>query len=359
MSRKFPSFTDPSADVALESSDEVLFPVSKAILIMASPFFQTMFTLPQPEHWKLPKADKSRLEHSKGQPGGAGDDGEQKQRVLENGRTVIVMKVSEDSSTLDHLLRIIYPLRSPKFRIEKDEEAQIANNVLAAAIKYDMSFVIQEICSTLLNSALSDSSAATPSPAIRIYAIAYRHGLKEEARDAARACLYGRVHGVYVPELDLINATAYFRLLEYQDNVASKVADFIKTLESVPYEICITSWCSCGSRQGNNQPSITLLGSPHTYSKWWDVFVAKALVLVKAAPLSEDIYSSAVQAAVISTASSCSSCRDSVHGKMHTMERVLRERISELESRVSFVTRDFQRTLQLTSSWLQSIVVRD
>ncbi|KAJ7750603.1 hypothetical protein B0H16DRAFT_1318583 [Mycena metata] len=40
---------DESTDAILRSSDDLDFPVHRAVLSLASPFFRDMFSIPQPE----------------------------------------------------------------------------------------------------------------------------------------------------------------------------------------------------------------------------------------------------------------------------------------------------------------------
>ena len=72
-------FLKPNGDVILRSADGHCFCVVKAILTIASPFFQSLFSLPQPK-------DQS---------------------------DVPTVLVSEDGRTLDILLRFCYPVKSP------------------------------------------------------------------------------------------------------------------------------------------------------------------------------------------------------------------------------------------------------
>jgi hypothetical protein len=308
MNSNYPTINDPSADIVLETSDSVQFPVTKAILMVASPFFEQMFTLPQPEESSV------KTEFA--------DQPTETVCTLQSGKTVEIVKIPEDATTLDHLLRIIYPVKFARLRAENSEDVEIAHKLLTAATKYEIPVVIQEICEALTATITSQSSSVTPSSAIRIYAIACRHGLAEEARAAAHACLYGQLCRTYVPELEFISAGAYYRLLEYHHEVALKAADCIQNLEYLPDEIRKTVRCN-------------RLYTNNDFARWWLTFVQAALKIVKIAPLSHEIYSSNMQAAILSLANECNCCKNSIHGKWHTMERAIKERISEMAETVS------------------------
>ena len=256
-----------------------------------------------------------------------------------SGRIVPVVNISEDSVTMDYLLRLVYPFSTPKLRAENTQEAELLENVLSAAIKYEIEYAIEELCSAFLSSTIAHSSCSKPSQAVRLYAIAYRHSLRDVARDAARVCLYGKVKGEYFPELENISASAYFHLLNYQDQVRTGVMHFLRSLDSVPYGVTSVLKCPCPRKCGDR------------FSKWWETFVEEALEIVRIAPLSEEIYSSSVLSEIITAAEGCSACKISVHGVWHTMEKVLRERIPELASKVYayLAVIEGQRVSSLTS----------
>lgn len=95
-------FDRKDADVILSSSDNVHFRVHRAILMIASPFFDSMFRLPQPPD--------------------ARDD-------------IPVVHVTEDSYTLDVLLRMCYPVARPAMSLG------LVSSALEAANKYDMGII--------------------------------------------------------------------------------------------------------------------------------------------------------------------------------------------------------------------------
>ena len=77
-----PPFDHPKADIILRSSNNIHFRVFKLFLSLASPFFETLFEIPQP------------AEVNKGQE-------------VKDG--LVVVPVTENSKTLDALLRFRYP----------------------------------------------------------------------------------------------------------------------------------------------------------------------------------------------------------------------------------------------------------
>ncbi|KZT04850.1 uncharacterized protein LAESUDRAFT_813946 [Laetiporus sulphureus 93-53] len=167
-------FDDPNdADITLRSADGVDFHVYRAILGAASPIFKQMWTLPQAtkDH---PQIDDATL-------------------------------VSEDSTTLDRLLRFIYPTRDP----DLESDLQSVGAVLKAAAKYDIEYLEERLRKTL--SAFDDP--------LRVYAIATSAhlGYEQEALQAVvEWCESDELSlSSYVPEMDDISAGVYFRALQF------------------------------------------------------------------------------------------------------------------------------------------------
>ncbi|OSD05501.1 hypothetical protein PYCCODRAFT_1465385 [Trametes coccinea BRFM310] len=130
-----------SADITLRTSDNVDFHVHQAILAIASPFFATMFQLPQPEI--AASATTSRP----------------------------LLAVSEKSKTLDSLLRLCYPVA----KLATTDVDEIAL-VLQTAVKYEMTWPI-----SFLSSELKTAAAREP---LHVWAIACRLNLDDVARHA-------------------------------------------------------------------------------------------------------------------------------------------------------------------------------
>ncbi|KAI0718326.1 hypothetical protein C8Q72DRAFT_138715 [Fomitopsis betulina] len=128
-------------DLILRSSDRIDFCVVPAILRLASPFFASMLEVGQ----SLPSASD-----------GAQADGDE----IRDGCRVV--PVSEDSATLDTLLRIIYPQEYPSL----DDFKNLAH-VLAASLKYDMAKA-----TVLTSTKLHGFVAQEP---VRVWAVAIRN----------------------------------------------------------------------------------------------------------------------------------------------------------------------------------------
>jgi hypothetical protein len=174
------------ADIILCSKDGVDFYIHKLLLSLASPFFQQMFTLPQPS------------------------------------KNIQTIEVTEDSQTLDRLLRLCYPVPDPIF-----EDLSDTSDVLEAAMKYEM-----DEATAIMGAAIVTFVKEKP---LQVYATACRLMLEKEAKLAAglwqAACpkVFSKPNGSgafpdwnttsaavsYPPEMADISAGAYFRLLRF------------------------------------------------------------------------------------------------------------------------------------------------
>ncbi|KAI0738453.1 hypothetical protein C8Q80DRAFT_244528 [Daedaleopsis nitida] len=124
-------FDQDSADVVLRACDGVDFKVHSVILAQASPFFRSMFTLPQPEH---------------------------------TATVVPVLDCDEDSRVLRDILTICYPVVNPK-----PYPFQHIETTFRAAQKYEMELPIQ-----FLKDVLHAAVGLSGTSALRVWALACR-----------------------------------------------------------------------------------------------------------------------------------------------------------------------------------------
>ena len=177
------AFNDHRADVALCSSDNVVFKLHTIILSLASDFFNDMFALPQP-------TGAAAADH----PTAPGD--------AEQFDGLPVISVSEPGVVLLKLFRLCYPLDHPS--LDSLEEVRA---VLTAALKYDCRKAVQ-----IASQKLREFVSAAP---MRVYAIACLLSLEEEARIAAQAVREQKAEGTYADELEDLPIGPYQRLLHY------------------------------------------------------------------------------------------------------------------------------------------------
>jgi hypothetical protein len=181
-------FDHAKADIILRSSDAVNFRVFKLFLSLASPFFETLFDIPQPVK----------------------ENGDQE---IKDGLAVI--PVTEDSKTLDALLRFCYPstlVDDPKIEMLKD-----AMDVLEAARKYSLDAIEKKARQAIVNPKILEAEP------LRCFAIAYRGCLREETILAASYTLAQPLIPSWFQEIELITVTDLLSLFSYHQQCGDAV----------------------------------------------------------------------------------------------------------------------------------------
>jgi hypothetical protein len=266
-------FDAPDADLILVSNspDATEFRVHSCILSAASPFFKDMFSLPQPSS-PLP---------------------------------VSVIPVSELRSTLDSLLRFVYPIPDPPL-----PTLDALNPVLGAAIKYDFTAVINTLRNLLISPAFLHSSPS------RVYAIACRYDLPDEARIASRHTLAINVlDSPLSDDLKYITAHAYHRLISLHRRRAQSALALLKVPEEVKCMQC-------------NGSSYGVFAPP----KWWLEFERRAQEELRVRPTTDVIFEIGFLARV-ANAVGCPRCPGSILDSYVFLEG-LKKQIDELPSTV-------------------------
>jgi hypothetical protein len=189
-------FDHAKADVILRSADGVEFRVFTLFLSLASPFFETLFGLPQ------------------------ASDGTSDQEMKDG---LAVIAVSEDSKTLDSFLRFCYPstlAEDPSL----DNLTEVLS-VLAAARKYSLDLIERKVCQALTNPKVLETEP------IRCFAIARNARLKHETITAARHNLRQPLIPALFAEIDLITASDFLALLTYHKKCATAVRALMKNFK--------------------------------------------------------------------------------------------------------------------------------
>ncbi|PCH36295.1 hypothetical protein WOLCODRAFT_108515 [Wolfiporia cocos MD-104 SS10] len=185
-------FDRTDADVVIRTCDNTDFRVHRIILSLASPFFQSMFSLPQPA-----AADKD----------------------------LQVVPVTEDSTTIEALLRICYPIDDPVIMSPKH-----AGNVMEAACKYEI-----RVALAFLEKIMASFIQSKP---LLVYAIACMHGRENLAREAATHTVKCNVvAGSYLLEFETISAGCYYRLMHLQRlgaHKSSRISNFCHNTDARP-----------------------------------------------------------------------------------------------------------------------------
>ena len=235
-------FDEANADVILRTSDNVDFRVFKLFLSFSSPFFRTMFELPQAE----------------------GNIGETK------GGLPITL-VSEHSTVLKRLLLFCLPLD-----IEVYDDIEDIQSLLEVAIKYTVNRAVEKAKEWLM---LPRFLEAEP---LRVFAIACRYGLQEEALTAARLTWNRPLADENIgQELDYTFGTQLFRLLQYQRHCIQAVrllaTDFVWIKETT---FCWFNCDDCSYTTGPVGPGRV----SRRYSCWWETRMREVARALKNCP---------------------------------------------------------------------------
>ncbi|CCM05812.1 uncharacterized protein FIBRA_08046 [Fibroporia radiculosa] len=174
--------------IILRSSDLVEFCLYKPILFLASAHFQSLFEDPQ-------TGDKRNYVALKNVP---------------------VLNLEEDGQTLCLLLHFVYPLPSMNL-----QDIGVLTRVLDAAVKYRLQRAMNDIKVLLIEQARKEP--------LRLYFLAIHYGWEDEAKRMSEQ-LTGAIIDVYIPEMELVSAAAYRKLLVYRQSCRKAVMDVVHSL---------------------------------------------------------------------------------------------------------------------------------
>jgi hypothetical protein len=165
-------FRADNADVVIRAADALDFRVHKVILSLVSPFFKTMFTIPQP-----PTDTPGTLPH---------------------------IDVSESAKTWEKILRTIYLM--PIFVNNLDD----LESLLLAATKYEMEFVINSHKKKIENRRFVQLEP------LRLYALACTCGCDNQAKYVAKSAeLLTVVRRSKGDDLNGVTVASYRRLITF------------------------------------------------------------------------------------------------------------------------------------------------
>ncbi|KAI6041351.1 hypothetical protein EDC04DRAFT_1312451 [Pisolithus marmoratus] len=237
-------FNHAKADVILRTSDNVDFRVFRLFLSLSSPFFETLFDLPQPS------------------------EGKDADTEMKDGLPVI--PISEDSRTLDTLLRFCYPST-----MTKDPPLNHFTHVikvLEAAQKYSLDEVETTIRKALFSPAILETNP------LRCFAIARQARMREETILSARYSLRTSLVPDWFEEIGMITSTDLLALWAYHQKCGkavqilklsfSWIEGHYQSREAAPWIFGETPGRSCRCPKSN---TIRLFGQGHVM--WWEEFM--------------------------------------------------------------------------------------
>ena len=287
-----PPFDDAKADVVLQSCDGVEFHVFRSILTQASPFFDGMFALPQPESDTIASPP--------------------------------IVPVAEDSTTLDNLLRICYPVRSPEMN-----DLWHVERVIEAARKYQMEWALRSAEEALMKIAESDALGA--------YAAASRYELADAARTAARYSLRLSVTTVIETLMqEGIHGESLRTLLDYRSNCCT--AALVPThmwlwTASAPAKFWSSHTCCTRTTVRDR------MGRVYQVQPWWIRYMASVSAALRDTPWEGVVDAKSALALYMSDGrGTCGKCLAVAVGHISSFTESLSRQIAVHVAKVSSVT---------------------
>ncbi|KAI6112930.1 hypothetical protein F5141DRAFT_1202672 [Pisolithus sp. B1] len=297
-------FDHVKADVILRSSDDVDFRVFKLFLSLASPFFETLFDLPQPS-----EEMNTDVEIKDGLP---------------------VIPVSEDSKTLDPLLRFCYPCTLSDDPALEDFREVV--NVLEAAKKYSLDAIERTVCKSLFNPKILEANS------MRCFAIACHARMQDECALSARHTLREPLVPTWFEEIELITSSELLSLLSYH----KKCGDAVQTLKASfswisaeYYEWTAAPWMfamnSNGSHCGCTRSTLGFTsGLGYTSAQWWEDFMNSTFLDLRDRPCAGTIQQSVEKAIQTVRQRNCRYCSSSAPGGLREFAALFTNRVEEL-----------------------------
>ncbi|KAI6097665.1 hypothetical protein EDD16DRAFT_594499 [Pisolithus croceorrhizus] len=315
-------FNHAKADAILRTSDSVDFRIFRLLLSLASPFFETLFELPQP-------------------PEGKPEDTE-----MRDGLPVI--PVSEDSKTLDAVLRFCYPytltekpsLGHSKTILSKDgvkiEDAiNFEDNVkmLEAAKKYSLDGAEKAIRTTLFTTINLETDP------LRCFAIARQARMQEETVLSARYSLRTSLVPDWFKEIEMITSTDILALWAYHKRCGvavqrlqldfSWIEQHYNNPTAAPWIFGNPSRRQCGCPRSN---IVKLFDRKHLV--WWEEFMETTFQTLREEPCAQTVYDSVEQTIEKVRELKCRSCTPNVATVMHQFGDLFAKKVEEVISEV-------------------------
>ncbi|KIK32763.1 hypothetical protein CY34DRAFT_814081 [Suillus luteus UH-Slu-Lm8-n1] len=295
-------FNHAKADVILRSADGVEFRVFTLFLSLASPFFETLFGLPQA-------------------PDGASD------QEMKDGLAVIAM--SEDSKTLDLFLRFCYP--STLAEDPSLESLTEVLAVLAAARKYSLDLIERRVCQALANPKVLETEP------LRCFAIARNARLKHETIIAARHNLRQPLIPALFAEINLISASDLLALLTYHKKCIIAVKALMKNLQWMTAHYGSINGCGWLFNRPNNYNQYCCGQGTDTRFfpwstaplAWWTTYMQEIYELLQDSPSGETVRTAADKTIQKVRSAGCTACSGRVKDAMTEFSNLLALKVEE------------------------------
>lgn len=298
-------FDHADADVILRSCDNVDFKVFKSFLSFSSPFFKDMFTLPQ-----LPEGNNSS--------------------EIKDGLPVIT--VTEESKTLERLLLLCYPTNTPVLDVLGD-----VRTLLDAGIKYSINRVEKWARECLMLPKFVDSVP------IRVFAIAYRYRLQEEAKTAFMATFGSPpvLEQAIEKDLDHITGTQLYRIMQYQQHCASAASKLTADFSWIKRRFC---WFQCPQcRMGWIETGSDIYETETSLSRWWDAHMKRVAAALADGTWGKKMHETLTEEAAREAAKCKGTCQQGASVEILEFSACLEAEIQRVVAKVSHSFPRFKR----------------
>jgi len=311
-------FDHAKADVILRSSDGIDFRVFKLFLSLASPFFETLFDIPQPAE--------------------ASDDQEVKEGLA-------VVPVIEDSKTLDALLRFCYPCTladDPTLEVLQD-----ALDVLEAARKYSLDAIEKKARQAITSPKILEAEP------LRCFAIAHRGRLREETLLAARQTLTLPLIPGWFQEIELITASDLLALLTYHKKCGDAVYALRDNMSWITSHYGSNEACSwllgrysytdyndyqtqsnCNCPMAASSKYMLFSNQSHLSPQWWDNYMEETFKELRDKPCKETVQAAAEKTVQSVKALNCQACSPKVTEGMRDFSDLFVKKVEEVVSQI-------------------------
>lgn len=224
-----PFDSDPGADAVIISCDNFIFQVRRAILSLASPFFDSLLSLPQSQ-----PASVIRHEDSSSQ-----------------GTSLPSIRMPETGFVVDIILRYCYPVATPG---DMDNYTTLIA-IRTAAEKYEMDFLASKVDEYIKGTYCKNSAYC-----LLLYRAAYNKQQENESRFYARDCLKLSYSSLvrHWPASTLDESLA--NLIEYHESVSEVVIETITDSQFICKNYGVNICSSCCIQEGNSTTSTP---------RWW------------------------------------------------------------------------------------------
>ena len=298
-------FDHPQADIILRSSDNIDFRVFKLFLSLASPVFETMFSLPQPSEGANPNEE------------------------IKDGLPVV--SVSEDSKTLEALLRFCYP--STLAEDPSLDDFTFATEIIEAAKKYSLDAIERIVCKALSIPKVLEVDS------LPCFVVARRADMHEQCVLAAKYSLREPLVPARFAGIQFISSTDLLALLTYHKNCANAVLALQSNLlwiENHYQQLSAINWIfGCGSCGARSRAGKYLLFGNQAAS-WWADFMDETFLEIRDRPCTQTVEKGAEEAIRKFRAQyQCSRCTSTVPGGIREFVTLFTNKVEEVTAKVS------------------------